>query len=298
MNGCQESQMLDDAHIASHIISIGQKNIKQRKQRIPRECLICGKPAISPKRVGSPVKFCSEECRNKARLIVVEKYEAKKRKGKEERTCPICNKAFIAKAKGLGKIYCSKQCSRAEEHRRKKEKRKSNRKTIACIVCGKKFKQSRRMKFCSKECRLESYMAPWIKSECPICGAEFVQRGKKKRYCSGDCQRAAQYIVFRRNTLTRRAIKKNNGDVENINPRYIFDRDGWRCKICGKNTPEKYYRTTKSNRKLNAPTVDHIVPLTKGGRHIRTNVQCVCYSCNCKKGNRVVEGGEQLLMFG
>jgi 5-methylcytosine-specific restriction endonuclease McrA len=36
-----------------------------------------------------------------------------------------------------------------------------------------------------------------------------------------------------------------------------------------------------------APTLDHIVPLARGGHHTRDNTQCAHFSCNTRKGARV-----------
>jgi 5-methylcytosine-specific restriction endonuclease McrA len=46
-----------------------------------------------------------------------------------------------------------------------------------------------------------------------------------------------------------------------------------RCGICLK------------NKKL---TRDHIIPLSKGGQHIKENIQALCRSCNSRKGNRIM----------
>ena len=51
----------------------------------------------------------------------------------------------------------------------------------------------------------------------------------------------------------------------------VLDRDGWLCAIC--NRP--------------ADTVDHIYPRVKGGSMwALDNLQCLCKSCNSRKGGR------------
>ena len=78
----------------------------------------------------------------------------------------------------------------------------------------------------------------------------------------------------------RRAIK--NGVIsDNIVSIDIFKRDNWKCKICGI-ALNKHGKIPDKD----TPTIDHIVPLSKGGSHTYDNVQTVCYICNCKKGNR------------
>ena len=36
-------------------------------------------------------------------------------------------------------------------------------------------------------------------------------------------------------------------------------------------------------------TLDHIVPLSKGGRHCLANCQLLCSNCNSKKGNQLID---------
>lgn len=54
----------------------------------------------------------------------------------------------------------------------------------------------------------------------------------------------------------------------------IMERDGFRCVKCG--------RTADDGIKLH---VDHIVPVSKGGRSIKSNLQTLCERCNLGKSN-------------
>jgi len=69
--------------------------------------------------------------------------------------------------------------------------------------------------------------------------------------------------------------------VEAVDPAVVFERDGYTCQRCGQQlSPESQYPSR------NYPTVDHIVPLTRGGEHSYANVQTMCMGCNSEKGNR------------
>lgn len=57
----------------------------------------------------------------------------------------------------------------------------------------------------------------------------------------------------------------------------IFLRDSHVCQYCYRKFTEK---------KL---TLDHVIPLSKGGRHEWTNVVTACSACNNKKGDKSLE---------
>lgn len=71
---------------------------------------------------------------------------------------------------------------------------------------------------------------------------------------------------------------------EDVHPRDVFVRDGWRCYICGRETPQRLLGTQHAR----APTVDHVIPLSKGGPHLRSNLRCACKRCNNEKADALV----------
>lgn len=67
-----------------------------------------------------------------------------------------------------------------------------------------------------------------------------------------------------------------------VNVSKVFNRDKWRCYICGTKTQKKDIMAD------NAAEVEHVVPLSKGGAHTYSNVRCSCRACNQSKHNMLV----------
>jgi 5-methylcytosine-specific restriction endonuclease McrA len=42
------------------------------------------------------------------------------------------------------------------------------------------------------------------------------------------------------------------------------------------------------HRKVKTLTMDHVIPLSKGGNHVKENIVAACLHCNCKKNNKIV----------
>jgi 5-methylcytosine-specific restriction endonuclease McrA len=70
--------------------------------------------------------------------------------------------------------------------------------------------------------------------------------------------------------------KLPQGDVR-FNRRNIFARDDNRCQYCGKKFPTSEL------------SIDHVAPLSRGGKTTWTNVVCACTDCNKRKGGRYPE---------
>ena len=164
-----------------------------------------------------------------------------------------------------------------------------------CCNCSKLFtSKNKGTKYCSNTCLTESSMVKPINRICTVCGKEYeIHRGINfDNTCSIFC-REKVIRNDKRNAKHKRRVRLQSLFIEKVRIDILFERDCERCQIC--------------NRKLNlkrkvphplAATVDHIIPLSKGGEHSYRNTQLACFRCNSRKGNRPVAGGEQLLLFG
>lgn len=66
----------------------------------------------------------------------------------------------------------------------------------------------------------------------------------------------------------------------------VLERDGWICQACGiLCAPTKSTRASRGRW----ATVDHIVPMTKGGWDDPVNLQTLCAQCNIDKGEQIID---------
>ena len=77
---------------------------------------------------------------------------------------------------------------------------------------------------------------------------------------------------FSKNSKTKRfGVAKPRGRVSKTDRAFVFKRDNNECLSCD----------SKENL-----TIDHIIPVSKGGKNERGNYQTLCYDCNTSKGDR------------
>jgi hypothetical protein len=149
-----------------------------------------------------------------------------------------------------------------------------------CPECGAWLVGRRGRRFCSAVCRRRAYEQAnsrkgYQRSVCIECGIEFeTPYGDKRRdFCSLRCAR-------RFGKFNRKFWKKANGDGERIQRWAVVERDRHRCGICG----------TRVDPLLEYPdpmsaSIDHIVPLSRGGTHTYDNVQLAHLKCNRDKSD-------------
>ena len=255
-----------------------------KRERVVRVCSQCGQP------VSKGSTRC-RACYDSARCT------------RRECICKGCGNTFIPKETRAA-TFCSKKCARRHQRRERKNPGPYRKVWFRdCAVCGVPFVAHRsNTSLCSAECK--RWRAPPMARACKWCGDNYQPGsggGRQSPYCGAACAKASSAEQARRyrgnyrrengNTNSRKKARLLGVAYEPIKAGRVFERDGWRCQICGKDTP----KGRRGTRYSNAPELDHRVPMSKGGPHTYSNVQCACRACNGRKSNRSSVG--QLPMF-
>lgn len=260
--------------------------LRPKPKPIPQTCERCGTGFSRTFRA----KFCSPTCKAMAHR----KHHA--------RPCEQCGNEFWRKRLSQRKDaqrFCSRTCSfeyagfvkiaiRATKLlERARKPRRTPRPQVECPTCKKKFvRYSVTRAYCSKACKpvppkKERVAAP-RDTHCRTCGVEIVGLGRF--FCSDRCSKKLEKKI-------RRARKLSAGPHEAVGLAYVMKRDAGKCRLCGGAVDRNAVVPHPK-----APTLDHVVPLSRGGTHTRANLQLAHFSCNVIKGDRAM--GEQLMLVG
>lgn len=256
------------------------------------ECAVCGKQAERAK----PAKYCSTECKERAKSRRRAGSPGGWRSGRHSpktKQCRACSASFVV-IDNSGKRFCSPTC-REEWDAVPRVPVSFTLSKFRCQECEARFVPAQsNSRFCSLRCsqvasQKERTAGSRGERQCPECGVSFIPPYGRAHssYCSNEC-------AHRSNRRVRRKIERarlRSAKVEAVNPTKVFERDGWRCHLCGCKTPRRL-RGSFDDR---APELDHIVPLSQGGEHSYRNTACACRKCN---GAKADSSKGQLLLFG
>lgn len=136
--------------------------------------------------------------------------------------------------------------------------------------------------YCSEACKNPPRTCP----DCPTPIAKGRQRCdpcRDKR--ETERKRAAKKNPeHRRLNKYRKRAKHYGVPYVPINRRKVFVDDDWICGIC-KELVDKDLKYPD----LMSASLDHIIPMSRGGGHVPDNVQCAHFLCNSVKSNRLEE---------
>ena len=130
------------------------------------------------------------------------------------------------KAKGIESKYCCMAC-RVEHSAKLAEQLR-----IAIAHVRSEIKGIRRL-------GKSSYKPTKKRCQCNKCGTQFIATlggGRHKQVCDA-CLLETKKRLHRINKAKRRA-KCKGVEAESVNPIAVFERDNWRCKLCGCKTPK------------------------------------------------------------
>lgn len=243
-----------------------------------RTCLICNKE-YKLSEEGAGYKYCSQDCADEARRIRNRERWRKANPGWDKGTnkvCEWCGKEFTVPARNAHIArFCSSKCQKAwygrtvignkswEEYQEERDKQKEER--------LEKLKEERKAKIKTKEC-----------SE---CGESFETIQPNKLTCSTECSR------LRRNRLSWQRKQERYNDInlidKDITVKVLYKRDKGICYICGGKCDFKDH--TQTNGHFTAgptyPSIDHLIPIARGGMHAWDNVKLAHHYCNGMKSD-------------
>lgn len=134
---------------------------------------------------------------------------------------------------------------------------------------------------------------------CRCCGVLHI--AKKVSSLCPDCSSVRALVAKRKGKRIARSVRRFTQRCEKygvvytkINRPDVFNRDNWTCVYCGVRVVRtKHYAP-------NQATLDHVIPLSKGGTHTMDNVVTACQQCNSVKSNKdvlMIKKTKQLVMW-
>lgn len=239
--------------------------------------------------------------------------------------CAVCGGQFSGRS---NRKYCGKACSRAAINEARYGDSKARGASLAsergeCPECGVDFALAverscggyRRRKYCSDRCRVNNsarrrrateagraYYQSRVEGghyadasrrmrararatetvECPYCGELFERTvGARKMLCGA----AACKGAYQLDSCHRRNARMRDATVEPFARVEVFERDNWMCGICGAEVS-----ADAPPRSPMSASLDHIIPLARGGAHTRENTQCAHLVCNMRKSDSIDTG--------
>jgi hypothetical protein len=228
-------------------------------------------------------KTCSRECR--AKWLALKQMGIRR---KHRNVCKLCGCEFVGDP---DRTICSSECRVAHRQRRIDIKREEMLSRLpSCENCGERHRGSGRI--CLACCDTQREVN---RTHCIRCSRLHDDPPRLSPKLCDECKPVVskqQRQKDRYNRKQRKRLLKDSGGYEPIVRRTVFDRDKWKCQHCKCRCV--HHSRERGN---NQATIDHIMPLARGGTHTYANAQLLCRRCNEKK-QATLTRPEQLRFIG
>ena len=197
------------------------------------------------------------------------------------RRCIECGHHLPEDAHPLAGL-CSKECKRIRNNRARNEKaiRKKKERAARCSECNDLIPAEMKVRStCSKQCEAERVRR--------LDRERYRLNPQRRKSCIDSYDNEVRAEWRAKNPESHRAASRerwrllNAPGSERIHQDDVFKEKGWTCGICNREIDPSLKWPDR-----NSPSIDHIIPLSKGGKHTKDNVQPAHLGCNASKGNR------------
>lgn len=250
-----------------------------------KRCRMCGKEFTA--QYGNE-GFCSDECRT--RSIKESKRATSYRKmgwSPHEINCVVCGKPFMPRSRNTK--ACSEECRKINA--RNRDQKKLERQRIEQYGSLEAYKETLHNKIVDRNKARAKPKPPkkWYTGECVVCGKEFQTLNQTQRTCSTQCSKKLKYA------RKQHRIKKEQIVDKDITLEALYRRDSGVCYLCGGECD--WNDCDKENNKIgdNYPSIDHIIPISRGGLHSWANIRLAHFKCNVAKSDTLLDGTEELI---
>lgn len=241
--------------------------------------------AICNENFGGRKKYCSKECADEARRIQNRERWRQNNKPRPDVTieCEWCGKEHTVPARTAHQArFCSDDCKDAWWSREV-----YGHKPQAEWVEVRRERAKERSIRLEKE-KKEAYLARLSTKQCEWCGGEFETDILNQVTCSSECRRKRRNR--RASIRSDKRINESNLIDADITLERLYEIDNGICYLCGTEcsyndktiTSEGYFIAGETY-----PSIDHVKPLSKGGKHSWNNVKLAHHRCNTIKSNRI-----------
>jgi len=163
-----------------------------------------------------------------------------------------------------------------------------------CECCTKDFVAARQYtKYCSKRClwtqkerRKGGRSSADIAAEarqCIRCEGTYNSPYPQRVHCSDLCRE-----LHRKD----RGVTLYHGWISQAERAALYERDNYTCWLCN----EMCDAGADQQRDGKAPTLDHVIPRSKGGTHDYDNLRTACRSCNSTRSDSGAMSLAELLL--
>lgn len=250
-----------------------EQRFTARESAVHVKCAECRKDMWLPASKVEMYKRCGEACNRawrerskkvvvlRERVVVEKKVIERKQVIKLDRPCETCGTIFRPRPnqvrKGHGR-YCSQKCNKAFHHA-----------SQMADVWSRRVATMRQMRAAGEWTVLRGEKNPAWTGGYQAAKLRRIESGKAaeqlRRYRQKNPEKVREFASRRK---SRKHGRLPRGTVAGL-----FSAQKGRCAICRTSIRGAYH-------------LDHIMPLARGGGHVKSNLQLLCPPCNLRKSDR------------